>query len=168
VVACSHSLARGVGGNRACTFAEEVEPVSEDCRCRAASRDTRTQRQAGKLGGQFRLAVGARAAFEVRQDRLGFGVEITGWNCGKVLTLAREEACDVAHIFPLQRERVIFRMTLKENETALEVARKDIDAGFLRTSEDSIALCREIAFPYRIEARMRDLDFGGEVADEPI
>ena len=75
----------------------------------------------------------ARARFsKAGQPGFGFGIEIAGGYGRIVVALAGEEAGEVAHIFPLQRQGVIFGMALEEYETAVELLGEDIDTGRVR------------------------------------
>src|SRR6516225_4077261 len=66
------------------------------------------QRQPGQFGRQRRVASGLCTPFKGVELRLSRCVKIVGRNGRIILALAGQEAGEVAHIFPLQRQGVIF------------------------------------------------------------
>src|ERR1700730_2489966 len=79
------------------------------------------QDQARQFDAQRELALGARALLEACELLLGPDIEITGREGRISLALAAEIAGDVAQIFPLQRQRVIFRMALEKHKMAAQL-----------------------------------------------
>src|SRR5215813_9319657 len=59
-------------------------------------------------------------------------------------------------------------MTLEEDETAVEVAREDVDTGVGRMGQDAIAARQQILLAYLVEARMRDPDRRRQIAGQPV
>src|SRR4029077_13372180 len=116
------------------------EPATEDDARSTSCRDIPAQREAGKFGRERRAAFGARPFLEADQPRFGDGIEIAGGNARIIVPLAGEKAGEVAHIFPLQRQIVIFGMTLEEDETAFQLPREDIDADRIRARQNLIAV----------------------------
>ena len=108
------------------------------------------------LSGSLRSAL---ARFrKLAKLAFGLGVEIAGGEGRIGIPLARQIPGDVAQIFPLQRQRLIFRMSLKEDEMAAQLLGEDIDAGVRRCRQHLIAPGGKIVLAQRVDARMRDLE----------
>ena len=130
------------------------EPVPKNRGGCGSGRDILPNGPVGQLGAQAGPAFEARASLEIRKSLFGLGVEILRGDGRIAVALAGEKARDVAQIFPLQRECVIFRMTLEEDELAAELFRKDIDPGFRRSGQQLIAPGGEVAGAQLVEAGM--------------
>ncbi len=131
-------------------------------------RDIATKSEARKFGAQRQLALGACPLLKAGKPAFGLGVEIAGRDGRIGIPLARDEAGDVAQIFPLQRQGVVFRMPLKEDEMAAQLLGEDIDAGLRRFGQHLIAPGRQVALAQRVEARMRNLERRGDILRQPM
>jgi hypothetical protein len=106
-----------------------AKPISEQGRHRGCSRHILTKREARKFGTQRQSALGARPFLKNGKLAFGFGVELAGGEGRIGIALAGKVPGDVAQIFPLQRQRLIFRMSVKEDEMAAQLLGEYIDAG---------------------------------------
>src|SRR5439155_21771698 len=75
-----------------------------------------------------------------------------------IVALTRKITTDVAQIFTLKRQRVVFRMALEEQEAAGILPDENVDAGLCRTRQHLVARLREVALGDLVETRMRDLE----------
>src|SRR5439155_14957326 len=73
----------------------------------------------------------------------GLFVKVTTWHGRVGLSLAPEEALDIAAIFEQQRIGFVFRMPLEKDEQAASVFDERVDAALLRPREDTIAARRQ-------------------------
>src|SRR5665213_2030166 len=128
----SRCFALGTRQSRLRSLAKISEPVPEKRRGRRAGREVLAKRAFRQVGAQGRPARGARALFEACQSGFGLGVEIARRDGWIGIACAGEKPRNVAQIFPLQRQRVIFGVTLEEHELAARLFGKDIDAGLPR------------------------------------
>src|ERR1700720_3077826 len=111
-----------VGLQRRCGATGEIsEPVPEDFGWRHLGGDIATESEGRKLGAQRQLALGACPLLKGGEPALGLDLEIAGRDGRRGTPFARDEAGDVTQIFPLQLEGVVFRMPLKEDETAAQL-----------------------------------------------
>jgi hypothetical protein len=150
------------------TLRKKADPVPEKNRRRAAGCDIGAKGEARKLGRQGRLARGPGATLEAGQNRLGLSIEIAGGNRRKIIPFAGQEARDVAHILPLQRQGVALRVSLNEDEAALSLSGKDVDAGVDGSGQDLIGAGCEFVFPQFVETRMRDLEWRLDLPRQPV
>src|SRR6202030_2133198 len=109
-----------------------IEPVAKDRGRSSAGCCVRPKRTLGQFDTQRGSAFGVGAPFEASEACCGLGVEITGRDGRIKVALAGKEAGDVAQIFPLQRQRLIFGMSLKEDEVAAKLLGEDIDTALRR------------------------------------
>ncbi len=98
-----------------------------------------------KLDAQRYRAFGARPLLVVGELVFGVGVEIARGKRRINIALPRKKPGDVAQIFPLQRQRVVFRMPLEEDEMAAQPLGEDIDAGLPRFRQQLIAARGQVA-----------------------
>jgi hypothetical protein len=111
----------------------------------AAVPTARSGRSARQFGSQRRIAIDSCPRLERPQRAFRRGIEIVRRNERIVLPLPGKEARDVAHIFPLQRQRVVFGVTLEEEEAASILPGEDVDARLVRSGQDLIAARHELA-----------------------
>src|SRR5437763_12615605 len=81
-------------------------------------------------------------------------VKITHGQLRIILALAREIAADIAQIFALERQRIVFGMALEEDESAGILPHEDVDAGLGRARQHLIAGLCQIALGNFVETRM--------------
>lgn len=122
--------AAGTRQRRSCATGKVSEPVSEDHGRGGFGGGICADGHGGKLSAQRGSAFHARALLKDRKPVLGFGVEIAGRDGRIGVPFAREKPRNVALVFPLQRQGVVFRMALKEDELAAKLSGEDVDAGF--------------------------------------
>ena len=136
-------------------FTEEGKPIDEDRLGCCAGRYVVAEREARKLGRQQRIAQRSCTAFEIFELLDCRRVEIACGNFGIVVALVGKKSREIAHIFPLQRRGVIFRMALEKDEAALELPGEDVDAGNIGPRQYLIAMCDEIPLSDLVVPRMR-------------
>src|SRR5260370_27212402 len=102
-----------------------VEPVLEDRGGRGSGRVVLPKVAVGQLDDQSGPAFDPRPLLEAKKTLFGFSVEIADRQGRIGVALAGEKARDVAQIFPLQRERVIFGMPLEKYELAAKLFGED-------------------------------------------
>ena len=127
------SLGSDPGAGQRCSRAvgKIAEPVTEE-RCRRGCSVFMPEGAVRQISAQCRPSFRARASLEACKPLLSLDVEIAGREGRIGVALARKKAGDVAQIFPLQRHRLIFGMSLEEDELAAQLLGEDIDAAFRR------------------------------------
>src|ERR1700682_477232 len=112
MVRSSLSTTFGVRQRRLRTSGKISKPIAKDRRRRRSGREIRPKCKPRKLDTQWKPSLNAGALLETCQPVFGLGVEITGGEGRIGIAFAGKKPGDVAQIFPLQRQRVVFRMSL--------------------------------------------------------
>jgi len=87
--------------------------------------------------------------------------------CRDRFLFASEIPANVAHIFALQGQRLVLRMTLEENELAGLLPGEDVDAGAFRHRQHLVASCPDLAFVQPVQARVGNLERGRQILGQP-
>src|SRR6185437_1979341 len=100
--------------------------------------------------------------------QFGFGLEIADGKTGVAVALARKKARYVAKIFALQRQRLVFRVALEEDELTAEILGEAVDAAPGRMRQQLVAVCRQVGGAQFVETRMRNLEGRGKALRQPV
>ena len=138
------SLGSDPGAGQRCSpvVGKIAEPVTEEW-CRRGCSVFMPEGAVRQISAQCRPSFDARASLEACKPILSLDVEIAGRHARIAVALAGKVSGDVAQIFPLQRQSVIFGMALEEDEVALQLPGEDIDAGFRRRRQELVAAGRQ-------------------------
>src|SRR5271168_2858293 len=144
-----HSVSAGISVIRseACfrrsssrAFEEKADPVAEHDSGGSAGRNILPKGAVGQFRAQRRPAFGLGTQGKSREPLLGICVEIAGRHARIAIALAREEARYVSKIFTLQRQLLIFRMALEEDELTAEVLGEAVDAAPRQVRQQLVAV----------------------------
>src|SRR6185437_8611898 len=143
-------------------FGEKVKPVLKYHGGGSARFDVFAKSPIRQFGAQRRPPLGLRAYRKCRQRQFGFGLEIADGKTGVAVALARKKARYVAKIFALQRQRLVFRVALEEDELTAEILGEAVDAAPGRMRQQLVAVCRQVGGAQFVETRMRNLEGRGK------
>src|ERR1700722_8312504 len=137
-------------GSRA--FVKKTDPVSEHHGGGGAGRDIRPKGTVRQFRAQRRPAFSLGTRRKGRKSLLGLRVEIADGDAWVAVAFAREKARYVAKIYTLQRQLLIFRMALEEDELTAEVLGEAVDAAAGRVRQQLVAVRGQVVGANFIEA----------------
>src|SRR5580698_5489828 len=137
-------------GARVC--GKKADPVAEHDGGGCAGCDIVPKRALGYFRAQRRPAFALCARRKGQKPLFCFRVEIAGGDAWVAITLAREKARYVAKILSLQRQRLVFRVSLEKDELTAEILDETVDATLRRNREQIVAFHPQLVSMQFVEA----------------
>ena len=125
------------------------------------------ENQLGKIVDERRIAPGQGANPKCLQGDRRCRIEISCGDARIDFLFAGQIPPNVAHIFALQGQRLVLRMTLEENELAGLLPGEDVDAGAFRHRQHLVASCPDLVFVQPVQARVGYLERWRQILGQP-